>query len=77
MPKASRVYRFAKSAKEARERTSRLMKNYTTDMGRDYPADEYTIGSVKRARSRSYKALEKNSDGRVYAVTLKKKPKKK
>ena len=75
MAKASRVFRFAKSAKAARSETQRLMKNHTTVIGSDYPSDEYSIGSVKRARSKSYKALEKNSDGKVYAVTLKKKRK--
>ena len=73
MAKSSRVFRFAKSAAAARSETQRLMKNHTTVIGSDYPADEYTIGSVKRARSKSYKALEKSSKGRVYAVTLKKK----
>ena len=75
MKKASRVFRFAKSAKAARAEVKRHMKNHTSVLGSDYPSDEYTIGSVKRARSKSYKALEKSSGGKVYAVTLKKKPK--
>jgi len=77
MPKASRIFRFAKNAKQARKEAQRAMNNHTTSLGRDYPSDEYSIGSVKRARSESYKALEKSAKGRVYAVTVKKKPKKK
>ena len=77
MPRHSRVFKFAKSAKSAKATTQRMMANSRTSMGQDYPSDEYEIHSVKRAKSKDYKALEKTAKEKVYAVTLKKKKRKK
>jgi len=75
MQKHKRVFKFAKNAKEARSTTKRMMGKKNTSMNDDYPSDKYEIHSVKRARSKDYKALEKTSKGQVYAITLKKKKK--
>jgi len=66
------VHRIGLTAGSVRRTTQSLMKNHTTGMGRDYPADEYTISKVTRSTSKDYKAFEKRNNVKVYKLTLKK-----
>ena len=76
MAKGTRVYKFAKNAKAARNSTKRQMGTRNTSMNDDYPSDKYSIVSVKRAKTKAYKDLEKTSGGKVFEIKLKKKRKK-